>query len=86
MANLYANIAQVGKREDIIECFRMITSRSAVLLRLDDYGVGEGNAADLVVLDCSDPATAVAELVQPLFGFKRGRLTFSHEAARLNRP
>ncbi len=86
MANLYANIAQVGKREDVIECFRMITSRSAALLRLDDYGVGEGNAADLVVLDCTDPATAVAELVQPLFGFKRGRLTFSHEAARLNRP
>jgi len=86
MANLYANIAQVGRREDIIECFQMITSRSAALLRLDNYGIGEGNAADLVVLDCADPATAVAELVQPLFGFKRGRLTFSHEAARLNRP
>ncbi len=86
MANLYANIAQVGKREDIIECFRMITSRSAELLRLDDYGVGEGNAADLVVLDCEEPVSAVAELVQPLFGFKRGRLTFSHAAALINRP
>ncbi len=86
MANLYANIAQVGKREDIIECFRMITSRSAELLRLDDYGVSEGNSADLVVLDCEEPASAVAELVQPLFGFKRGRLTFSHAAAQINRP
>lgn len=86
MANLYANIAQIGKRDDVVECFRMITSRSAELLRIDDYGVREGKAADLVVLDCADPATAVSELVQPLFGFKRGRLTFSREAPRLNRP
>jgi cytosine/creatinine deaminase len=86
MANLYANIAQVGKREDIVECLRMITSRSAALLRLDDYGVAVGKAADLVVLDCADPHTAVAELAQPLFGFKRGRRTFSREVPRLNRP
>ena len=86
MANLYANIAQIGKREDIVECFHMITSRSAALMRLDNYGVAEGNAADLVVLDCEDRAAAVAELAQPLFGFKRGRLTFSHAAAEINRP
>lgn len=86
MANLYANIAQIGKRDDIIECFQMITERSAALLRLDDYGVTEGSSADLVVLDCADRAAAVAELVQPLFGFKRGRLTFSHAAPQINRP
>ena len=86
MANLYANIAQIGKREDIIECFNMVTSRSAALLRLDNYGVAEGNAADLVVLDCQDRAAAVAELAQPVFGFKRGRLTFSHAVAEINRP
>lgn len=86
MANLYANIAQVGRREDIIECFRMVTSRSAALLGLDNYGVRVGNPADLVVLDCADPASAVAEIVQPLFGFKRGRLTFSHAAAQINWP
>ena len=86
MANLYANIAQIAKREEIIECFHMITSRSAALLRLDTYGITEGSAADLVVLNCNDRAAAVAELAQPLFGFKRGRLTFSHAAAELNRP
>ena len=86
MANLYANIAQISKREDIVECFHMITSRSAALLRLNNYGVAEGNAADLVVLDCEDRAAAVAELAQPLYGFKRGRMTFSHAAAEINRP
>jgi cytosine/creatinine deaminase len=86
MANIYANICQVGAREDVVECFRMITTRSAELMRLDDYGVAEGKAADLVVLDCESPETAVAEVVQSLWGFKRGRLTFSREAPTLHRP
>ncbi len=86
MANLYANICQVGSRDDIIECFEMVTNRSAALMRLDDYGLAVGKAADLVVLDCADRATAVAELTLPLWGFKRGRLTVSRQPAELNRP
>ena len=86
MANLYANTAQIGQREEIIECFRMITTRAAKLLRLDNYGLIEGNPADLVILNCTDRATAIAELAQPLYGFKRGRLTFSHSAAHINYP
>tara|TARA_Y100000588_G_scaffold198519_1_gene212308 strand:- start:1748 stop:2974 length:1227 start_codon:yes stop_codon:yes gene_type:complete len=86
MANLYANTAQIGQREEIIECFRMITTRAAKLLRLNDYGLIEGNSADLVILNCADRATAIAELAQPLYGFKRGRLTFSHSAAHINFP
>jgi len=86
MANLYANIAHVGKRDDICECFEMISSRSARLLRLADYGVHEGAAADLVVLDAPDRASAVAELAAPLLGFKRGRQTFERRPATLLRP
>ncbi len=85
-ANLYANIAQVGKRDDVIACFEMITRRSAQLLRLDDYGVAEGKSADLVVLDAPDRAGAIAELAPPLYGFKRGRMTFQRQVAELNRP
>ncbi len=86
MANLYANICQVGQVNDTAECFDMVTSRSARLLRLDDYGVAVGNQADLVVLDCSDRAQAVAELAPALYGFKRGRMTFKRERAELIRP
>ena len=86
MANLYANICHVGARGDIIECYEMITNRSAALMRLDDYGLAVGNSADLVVVDCQDRATAIAELAQPLRGFKRGRITFKREPAQLNRP
>ena len=86
MANLYANVCQVGARSDTVECFEMVTNRSARLMRLSDYGLEVGKAADLVVLDCSDRVSAVAELAQPLLGFKRGRLTFKREPAVVNRP
>jgi cytosine deaminase len=86
MANLYANIAQVGARADIRECFNMITTRSAALLRLPDYGIAPGKRADLVVLDSTDPESAVAELVAPLCAFKNGRQTFNRPAAQLLRP
>jgi len=85
MANLYANICQVGARADIRECFHMITSRSAALLRLRDYGIAVGRSADLVVLDCMEPEVAVAELVAPMYGFKRGRQTFTRQPAVLHR-
>ena len=64
----------------------MITTRSARLMRLQEYGVEIGKAADLVVLDCPDPETAIAELATSLYGFKRGRQTFTRERAVLHRP
>jgi cytosine deaminase len=85
MANLYANICHVGARSDIRECYNMITSRSAALLRLEDYGIAVGNSADLVVLDCTEPEAAVAELVAPMYGFKRGRHTFTRQPAVMHR-
>jgi cytosine deaminase len=86
MANLYANVCQVSRAEDLAECFAMVTTRSARLMRRETYGIAIGNAADLVVFDCRDVKAAVAELAQPLCGFKRGRLTFTRPAARLHRP
>jgi cytosine deaminase len=43
-------------------------------------------AADLVVLDAPTPARAIAEIAQPLWGFKRGRGSFSRESVQLHRP
>ena len=86
MANLYANICQVAARSDLVECYEMVTERSAKLMRIDDYGVKVGNSADLVVIDCDNKATAVSELANPLWGFKRGRLTFTRTPPLLHRP
>jgi hypothetical protein len=38
------------------------------------------------MLDCATPEEAVAELATPLYGFKRGRMTFSRAPAVLHRP
>lgn len=86
MANLYANICQVGARAEVRDCFDMITSRSAGILRLEEYGIKIGVPADLVVIDTDQPETAVAELAPPLYGFKRGRMTFKRAPVELLSP
>jgi cytosine deaminase len=64
----------------------MVTSLPARLMNTSDYGVAVRHPADLVVLESRDPASAVAELAQPLFGLKRGRRSFTRAAATLHRP
>jgi cytosine deaminase len=86
MANLYANICQVGRKADMRECFNMVTRRPAEMIRLADYGLAVGKAADLVVLDAVESEMAIAEIVPVLYAFKRGRMTVSREPAKLNRP
>ena len=86
MANLYANVCQVAKPADMRECFNMVTRRPAEIMRLVDYGLAVGKSADLVVLDCTSPEMAVAELAPVLYAFKRGRKTVSRQPATLHRP
>ncbi|MBO0740859.1 MAG: amidohydrolase family protein [Hyphomicrobiaceae bacterium] len=85
MANLYANICQVGSAHDTRECFNMITTRSAKLMNIDEYGLQVGKPADLAVLDAESPEQAVAELSPVLYAFKRGRRTVTRRPAVLHR-
>jgi cytosine deaminase len=86
MANLYANVCHVARPADLAGCLDMITGAAARLLRLDDYGVAVGNPADLVCLDASHPAEAIATIAQPLWGLKRGRPSFTRPRPRLYPP
>ena len=86
MANLYANIAQIGKMDTLAECLNMVSTRSAKLLNLKDHGVAKGMTADLVAVDNTTPAMAVAELSQPMYGFKSGRPTFTRALPELHGP
>lgn len=86
MANMYANVLQVGQADEMDLCFDMVTSQSARLMNLQDYGVRVGNTADLVVVDAPTPAAAVAEIAQPLFGLKAGRETFRRPLPTVFRP
>jgi cytosine deaminase len=83
MANLYANVAQIGRPAELAACFDMVTTLPAKLMNLRDYGIAVGNPADLVVLDCKDRFGAVAEVARPLFGMKNGRRTFVCPPPRL---
>ena len=86
MANLYANVLHRGGDEELAACFDMLSSRSARLLRREDHGIAVGKPADLVVWDAASPAQAVATVAHPLYGFKRGRRTFTRARAELHRP
>jgi cytosine/creatinine deaminase len=86
MANLYANVAHVGRTSEIAALLDLVTAAPAKLMNLGDYGFAVGNPADVVVLDCTSAAAAVAELAPPMLGYKRGRLTFERPPAAINWP
>jgi cytosine deaminase len=86
MANLQANVCQIGHPRQLRECFAMLTERSARLMNLKDYGIAVGNPGDIVVIDAMTPEQAVAENAAPLVVFKRGVRTVTRARAELHRP
>jgi cytosine/creatinine deaminase len=86
IANMHANVCQIGEASRLRECFAMLTDRSAKLMNLKDYGVAVGNPADIVVFDATTPEEAVAEVRGVLAAFKRGVLTVTRPRAMLHVP
>jgi len=86
IANLYANVVQRYGPKDLGVCFEMITKRAAQVMRLDDYGIAVGKAADLVVWNEASPSDIIAMCALPLAGFKRGRRVFVRTLPTLQRP
>jgi len=84
MANLYANVCQVARPDDLAGCLEMVTTDAARLMRASEHGVRVGAPADLVLLDAAEAASAVAELAQPLWGMKAGRVTFTRPRPTLH--
>src|SRR6185295_13223750 len=66
MANLHANVLQVGDPDRMADLFSMISDRSARLMNLKDYGIKVGNAADVTIIDARSPAEAVATIAAVL--------------------
>ena len=86
MANLYANVLQIDRPNELRQCFEMLTARSARLLNLPDYGFAPGLPADIVVIDAQSPEQVIAEIAQPLAVFKHGKQTVDWPAPSLLRP
>jgi len=86
MANLYANVLQVRDPPKLRECFDMLTTQSARLLNLRDYGLAAGNPADVVLIDADSPEQAIAEIRKPRAAFKRGKRTVTWHRPELIEP
>jgi len=86
MANLHANVLQVGHPDRLTELFSMISDRSAKLMNLKDYGIQVGSQAEVTVIDAKSPAEAVATNAPVLAVFKRGRQIVSRPRAEMLRP
>ncbi len=86
IANLYANVCHVARPPELAGCLQMVTTDAARLMRVAEYGVHVGAPADLVLLDAPDAAAAVAELAQPLWGMKGGRMSFTRPRPTLHPP
>jgi cytosine/creatinine deaminase len=86
MANLYANVLQIDRPQELRKCFDMLTDMSARLLNLKDYGFAVGNPADVVIIGAQEPEQAIAEIAQPLAVFKNGKRTVVWHPPELLRP
>jgi cytosine deaminase len=86
MANLYANVLQIDRPQELRKCFDMLTDMSARLLNLKDYGFAVGNPADVVIIGAQEPEQAIAEIAQPLAVFKNGKRTVVWHPPELFRP
>src|SRR5204863_6589112 len=53
IANMHANLLQIAAPAQLRDLFLMLSEHSARLLKLADYGLKEGNPADLVVVDAA---------------------------------
>src|SRR5262249_14564323 len=66
MANLYANVAQVGGARDLKACFEMITTLPARLMNAAHYGVAGGSRRAPVVVQRRGAVPGVAAVASPL--------------------
>jgi len=85
MANLYANIAQIGAPAELARIFDMITLMAAKLVGKGRKSLKVGAPADLVIFDACSSADAVAEIAPAVTGWKDGRQTFHRPLPQLLR-
>jgi cytosine/creatinine deaminase len=85
-ANMQAIVTQRGNDDEVRAAWDMTTTAAARLLRHKDYGIAVGAPADLVILDATDPITALRTVAPVLAAYKRGRRTVTREPVRLHRP
>jgi cytosine deaminase len=82
MANLYANVMQLSRDEDVETVFHMVSAHAAKIMRAP-YGFAVGELADIVILDAMDHSSAIRTGAQTLAGWKSGVKTFVRSRPQL---
>ncbi|KJW12786.1 amidohydrolase family protein [Levilactobacillus spicheri] len=71
--------AHLGGLDDLPTVLDMLTTNPAKILKLQEYGVQEGDKADLVLLDTKKKSDAVIDIPERLYVIKNGRVTVKTE-------
>ncbi|MFB2564850.1 amidohydrolase family protein [Rhizobium sp. IMFF44] len=85
MANLYANVAQLSRDDEMALVFDMVSGMAAgqfdgsTRLQVD-------SEATIVLLDSPGPSAAVREIARVIAGWKKGRKSFDNGRTMLHKP
>src|SRR5256714_12479187 len=81
VAQMGLHVAQMTSQAQMKACFDAVTVNAAKVLGLADYGIAEGGAGDLVLLQARDPVEAIRLRATRLKVFRAGRLIAETPAA-----
>jgi cytosine deaminase len=84
VAYMTVHVAQMTGLQEIDACFDMIERNGAKSLHLQDYGIREGNPANLIVLDAPSAFHAVRYQSIPRWVISRGKVIADNQPAVLN--
>jgi len=73
------HVAQMTSPAEMKSCFDMVTSESAKIMGLEDYGLEAGKRANLVVLDAANPVEAIRLRPDRLLVMARGKVVAQRE-------
>jgi cytosine/creatinine deaminase len=73
-AHMAVHACHMTGREEVTACFDMVTGNAARTLGLKDYGIAEGNPANLVLVDAPDKWDAIRRLATTTLVVKDGEV------------
>jgi cytosine deaminase len=73
-AHMAVHACHMTSRTEVTACFDMVTENAARTLGLDDYGLAEGNIADLVLVDAPEKWDAIRRLATATLVVKDGEV------------
>ena len=85
-ANLFANIAQLATKIELVQCLDWVSSDSAKLMRIEHYGLFLNMPADAIFFPVKERAEIIATIQSPSLGIKNGKVTFSRNDATMYPP